>query len=155
MKALILKVSVGSENIKNKTIGIPLTGGVTVINGNSNVGKTYLFKRLEELGIYNGKRIIAINLRNFRLLQDLNTAFNNDIVVIDDFEVIVMIYPECLKWINTHYAPIILFTRVLTGVRIDNMFLFDLILENKELYLRTVIGQARVPESGKNPLLKF
>jgi hypothetical protein len=111
-----IQISIGSSAIKTKTIGIPLTGGVTFIGGESGSSKTFLFNRLSTLIEYDGMRVIPINRYNYSTLKDLNTVYNKDCVILDRFDEIREVFPECIELLNKHHAPVIIFGRSSEGL---------------------------------------
>ena len=116
-------------------IEIPILYPMTLINGESGTGKSFIFQALQDqirLGTELGKRLWLIDYNNFALWE---RAFKeaSDIIVIDGIDLLCAQYPDALDVIKNGNRSLIAFGRNITGYPITSINVGILLYKNNKL----------------------
>lgn len=121
---------------------IPLTCTNTVLWGDSNTGKSYIFKDLKILAC-NRKlpfHCVCIDRSNSSTVIDILSHEVNGLIVIDDFDIIYEAYPEIKSPINTVRNQVLIIGRKVSGIRVNRDFCFELFRMDKNIGVVQTFG---------------
>lgn len=121
------------------------TPGVTLIGGDTGVGKSYIWQQIWEMVSNKNFKYpcycINYDSRGFVPVM-LNST--DGLFVLDDFELLLDVFPDIRNFINTLYltkVQILIFGRDTYGLRVSRDYMFDMVLKGKHIGVRHNFGK--------------
>ena len=108
----------------NMTVIIPLGWKYTLITGNGDTGKTYIFKELSLYASNNNKSMVFLNQLTLQYVKMLPSLSEDILIVVDNFDLIRLSHPEITDILNNMLNQVLLIGRDCLGLRVgwDNEF---------------------------------
>ena len=132
------------------SVYIPLFCTNTVLLGNSNTGKSYIYNSLKQLAT-DGK----LNFECICFDPDDCTALRNTfrhpfdgLIVLEDFDILRIKFPELVDWLNNQDHQVLLIGRNLNGVMTYIWYLFEIVNKGKMLGVKPALSKTEYYEGG-------
>lgn len=115
----------------NIVVNIPLNWNVTLITGDGNTGKTYIYNELQYYANQNNCKVIFINFHSMNYIQMLGNIGPEYMVVVDDYDAVVLKHPELPEILNRGVQQSLVFGRDTYGLRVGLRYTFVLKYKDK------------------------
>jgi GTPase SAR1 family protein len=98
----------------------------TVVWGDGNIGKTLIFSRLKEAAMKRKIKgtYVFINMQSINNVDLLANAVDA-LFVIDDFDIVRMVRPEIVTYLNQFRNQALVFGRMLDDLYVDKHYLYN------------------------------
>lgn len=124
--------------IENYTIGVhgivfklKFRDNLTLIDGDSGIGKTMLFKQIRNDALVNKPNIVCINKDNGTAIDNILKSNKNKVIVIDNAEIILNMRNRLFVSLDKNNQYII-FTHTTRGYKPNKYSFTELVIEGKK-----------------------